>query len=127
MARILIIDDSQDILRLLRLILESAGHTVYDAADGVAGMHIFRKERPELVITDIFMPEQDGLATIRMLRHEFPTVKILAISGGGQFGTLNYLDIAETLGADAVLSKPFTSEALLAILQNLGESADLFN
>ena len=119
MVRILIIDDNKDILDLLRLMLESTGYSVYEAADGKAGMRLVRQERPELVITDIFMPEQDGLETIRMLRREFPTIKIIAMSGGGQSGLLSYLEIARKLGADRALGKPLMKETLLATLQEL--------
>lgn len=127
MARVLIIDDNKDILHMLRLILESAGHTVYEATHGEAGIRVFRQERPEIVITDIFMPVQDGLETICILKREFPTVKIVAISGGGQSGRLEYLEVARKIGADRVLAKPFSKAVLLEALQDLGESAGLFN
>jgi CheY-like chemotaxis protein len=107
--------------------LESEGYTVYEAADGAEGMRLFRQKRPVFVITDIFMPEQDGLETIRMLKCEFPSVKIVAISGGGRNGMLSYLEITRTFGADLILSKPFTKTALLTALQKLGEESDLPN
>jgi CheY-like chemotaxis protein len=127
MARILIIDDDESMRYLLRQMLEPEGYTVFEAADGAAGLRLVRQERPELVMTDIFMPEQDGLETILMLKREFPTVKIVVMSAGGRYGMLSYLEMARKLGADLVLKKPFTKEALLAILQNSGESAGLLN
>ena len=127
MARILIIDDDEAMRYLLYRMLTSVGYTVYEAANGAAGMRLVRQERPELVITDIFMPEQDGLETICMLKREFPTIKIVAMSGGGESGTLSYLEMTRKLGADLVLGKPLTKEDLLATLQKLGESTDVLN
>jgi CheY-like chemotaxis protein len=127
MARILIIDDEESMRYLLRRMLESEGYTVYEAADGAEGMRLFRQKRPVFVITDIFMPEQDGLETIRMLKCEFPSVKIVAISGGGRNGLLSYLEITRQFGADRILSKPFSKNVLLAILQELAEGNDLIN
>ena len=127
MARILIIDDDEAMRYLLRQILTSAGYDVCEAADGAAGARLFRQERPELVITDIFMPEQDGIETILALKREFPTVKIIAISGGGQNGDLNYLAMTRTLGADRVLRKPFTHQELLTIVQELSEKSEISN
>jgi CheY-like chemotaxis protein len=119
MARILIIDDDESMLYLLRQILECAGHEVLEATDGAVGARLFRQERPEIVITDIFMPEQDGLETILTLKREFPTVKIIAISGGGQIGDLSYLEMTRKFGADRVLRKPFTPQAMLTTIQEL--------
>jgi CheY-like chemotaxis protein len=127
MAQILIIDDDEAMRYLLREMLEPEGYTVYEAANGAEGMRLFRQERPEFVITDVFMPEQDGLETIRMLKREFPTVKIVAMSGGGASGTLSYLEVTRTFGADRILRKPFLKGSLLATLQELGEESDLFD
>ena len=121
MARILIIDDDRDMLYTLRQILTCAGHEVLEASDGAAGLRLFRQERPEFVITDIFMPEQDGLETILTLKSEFPTVKIIAISGGGQIGNLSYLEMAGPFGAERLLCKPFTRQDLLSAIQELAE------
>ena len=119
MTRILIIDDEMSILFLLHEILESAGHTVHEAADGAAGLRLFRQLRHELVITDIFMPEQDGLEVILALKREFPGVKIIAISGGDMM----FLPMSKTFGADRILPKPFPRQKLLATVQELSEEA----
>lgn len=119
MARILIIDDDANVRYTLRQMLESAEHEVFEAPDGAAGVSLFRQKRPELVITDIFMPERDGLETILTLKSEFPTVKIIAISGGGQLGNLSYLEMARAFGAERVLVKPFIRQDLLTAIQEL--------
>src|SRR5690606_36148924 len=90
-ASILIIDDDGSIRRVLRTSLERAGHTVEEAKNGAIGMALYREAPVDLVITDLFMPDQDGIETIQQLRDEFPDATILAISGGavgGPVGTL---------------------------------------
>ena len=119
MARILIIDDDVKFLKMFRQILERAGHEVMEASDGRLGAKIFRQERPELIITDIFMPEQEGIETIIELKREFPMVKIIAMSGGGRKGNLDILTMAETLGADRSLSKPFERQEMLDAIEEL--------
>jgi CheY-like chemotaxis protein len=119
MARILIIDDDADALYALREILEDAGYEVIEALDGTIGLRVLRQQRPQLVITDIFMPEQDGLETISALKQEFPMVKTIAISGGGQQGDLSYLAVAKAFGADEVFSKPIDRQTLLDAIQQL--------
>ena len=101
---------------LVREILEQAGYRVIEAPDGKAGMRAFRDHRPNLVITDLFMPEQEGIQTIRELRAEAPDTKILAISGGGTFGFSNVLAGLEHLGADGTLRKPFHRRELLSTI-----------
>jgi DNA-binding response OmpR family regulator len=113
MARILVMDDEAPIRVMLRQILEAEGHTVVDAPDGYAGMHLFRDAPADLVITDIFMPYKEGIETIVELRKNFPQTKVLAISGGGQMGTLDFLPAARQLGAHEVLYKPFEPQELL--------------
>ena len=120
MARILIIDDDVDFLKMLRQMLEHAGHTVIDAPNGMVGAKLFREERPELMITDIFMPEQEGIQTIMELKREFPTMRIIAMSGGGgRKGSFGVLERAEILGADRSLSKPFARQEMLKAIREL--------
>jgi CheY-like chemotaxis protein len=119
MARILVIDDEAPIRDIMRQTLERAGHEVADAGDGRQGMVQLRKQPVDLVITDILMPEQEGIETIRMLRKEFPQVKILAISGGGKTGKLNVLPVAQTFGAHRTLAKPFERKDLLDAVSTL--------
>jgi len=119
MARILIIDDDMKFLKVLRLMLERAGHEVVEAPNGKIGVKLFRENRTELVITDIFMPEKEGIGTIRELKREFPMVKIIAISGGGRKGEFGFLGMAEILGADRSISKPFERQEMLEAIQEL--------
>jgi len=122
MARMLIIDDDAYTRYAVRQFLECAGHTVIEAADGKAGMCLFRQGLPDVVITDIFMPEQDGLEIILALKREYPSVKIIAISGGGDMGDLQYLGMSRVFGAERVLCKPFTQQELLTTIQEISNS-----
>ena len=115
MAEILIIDDDAFMRRLLVRILTGAGHRVREAADGRAGLALYREARPDLVITDILMPEQDGIETICTLRDEGSAPPILAISGSEEL----YLRFAAKLGASARLAKPFMPAQLLAMVADL--------
>src|SRR2546426_3076772 len=113
MARILVIDDDGQVRGALRRILERAGHTVLDVADGAAGICVHREGPADLIITDIFMPAPDGLETIRDLRREFPEVKIIALSGGDRTGTVDLRKEAKLFGASRALRKPFEPTDLL--------------
>ncbi len=113
MANILIVDDDSQIRSLFRRILEAEGYEVSEAADGKEGAQRFRDWPPDLVLMDIFMPEQEGLETIRELRWDFPDVKIIAISGGGMSGRMEPLEVAEKFGAALSLKKPISREQLL--------------
>jgi CheY-like chemotaxis protein len=117
MAAILVIDDEAPMRRLIRRLLRREGHVVHEAEDGRQGLKLFRQLRPALVISDIVMPEGEGIETIRQIRQEAPETPILAISGGS-FRAL-YLRAADNLGATASLEKPFKSEDLLAAVEEL--------
>ena len=122
MRRILIIDDDDEFRHILRKTLERAGYEITEAADGREGMKLFREAPTELVITDILMPEQDGVETVIELRREFADARIIAISGGGQIDSKKYLKMAERLGVTHTFSKPFKrGELLQAIQELLGE------
>jgi len=82
----------------------------------VRGVRIFRSERPDLVITDIIMPEKEGLETIREIRGQRPDAKIIAISGGARIGNMDFLDIAGKLGASEIISKPFDPSDLIKLV-----------
>ena len=116
-ARCLIIEDDAAVRQLLRLCLEEAGYDVKEATTGRDGTREFRKTPIDLVITDIFMPDCDGLDVIRRLRRLHPSLKILAISGGS--GTMDYLREATALGATRVLYKPFVMPTLLRTVGDL--------
>ena len=107
---VLIIEDDAAIRQLLRFSLEEAGYMVREAPNGRKGLHAFRQAPPDLVITDIFMPDRDGLEVIESLQRTDPTPKILAISGAS--GTMDYLKAAKAAGAVCVLRKPFTMSAV---------------
>jgi len=115
MAGILIIDDDPDTRDLLKTTLEAAGHQVTSASDGAQGMQAYRTQKMDLVITDLYMPGQEGLETIKQLRMEFPEARIVAISGKPAGSTM--LTVAQRLGANGVLHKPFTQEELLHVVE----------
>jgi CheY-like chemotaxis protein len=113
MARILVIDDDADMRALLEQTLKSAGHEVALAADGAEGVAQYRTNPADLVITDLYMPNQEGLETITKLRLHYPGIKIIAMSGRTAATTM--LAIAEKLGAVEVLQKPFATVEVLAV------------
>ncbi len=118
MARILIIEDDDLLRTLLVQTLTHSGHTVYQAADGRQGCDLFLATSPDLVLTDIIMPGQEGIETIVKLRHQQPRVAIIAMSGGATHSKF-YLDIAAKLGARRILAKPFTPEELSSIINEV--------
>jgi CheY-like chemotaxis protein len=118
-TRILVIDDEEQPRRMLRSVLERAGYEVIEARDGNEGLQRFREAPTDVIITDLLMPEKEGLETIMDARREFPEVKIIAMSGGGRAGNLNFLEIARRLGAQRTLSKPFELQVLLAAVREL--------
>jgi CheY-like chemotaxis protein len=120
-ATILLVDDDEGVRTLLHKALVAAGHEVEDAWNGDIALAAYRREPRDLVITDLVMPEKDGLETIMALRRLNPAVKIIAMSGGGRalgLGQL-YLDTASTFGAHRILAKPFTSTALLTAVSEV--------
>jgi CheY-like chemotaxis protein len=119
MASVLIIDDDAGIRRVLRSALERSGHSVDEAGDGAEGVQHYRAAPADLVITDLFMPDQDGIETIQQLRDEFPACRILAISGGAVTGASAVLTDAKMLGANATLAKPFSIEELTRAVTGL--------
>ncbi len=121
--RILVIDDDEQMRILLRQVMEWAGYEVIEAEDGRDGMMKQRKHKADLVITDLIMPEQEGLETITSLKKEFPHVKIIAISGGGRIGPEAYLPAAQELGADKIFSKPFDVRKLASEVKELLDNA----
>jgi DNA-binding response OmpR family regulator len=117
MADILVIDDDAQMRRLVARVLKASGHTVHEADNGRAGLELFFKIRPALVITDIVMPDGEGIEVITSLRRATSVLPILAISGSGR--NLIYLRIARGLGATAGLEKPFHVDELRAAVENL--------
>ena len=119
MAKILVIDDDRMVRDTLKIILSAAGHEVRLAEDGNKGMQAFGKFAPDLVITDILMPEKEGMETIRELREQRPDVPIIAISGGGRVGNMSFLKVAERFGANRTITKPFEPEHIVATVAEL--------
>jgi CheY-like chemotaxis protein len=117
MARILFIDDDLAVLALAGNVLAAGGHRATLAVNGRAGMDAYRRDLFELVVTDIFMPEQDGIETIEQIRRTMRGTPILAISGSHRGG--EYLRAASALGANETLEKPFTSGQLIDAVDRL--------
>jgi DNA-binding response OmpR family regulator len=112
-AHILVIDDDSDLCITMQEMLQAEGHKVSVTADGEQGIKLQRKQPASLLITDIFMPNKEGIETIRDFREEFPNVPIIAMSGGGRLNRPGILFTAQDLGADAILRKPFGMSDLL--------------
>jgi two-component system, chemotaxis family, chemotaxis protein CheY len=114
--RILLVDDDELLRGGLHQILVRAGYDVNDASNGKVAVREYRRQRCDVVIMDIVMPDEEGLGAIKELRRLDPTVKIIAISGGGLGKAGDYLGIARMLGAMRTLAKPFEPEVLLAMI-----------
>ena len=124
MAHILVIDDDSTILDMLQQILEREGYNVVKALNGKEAIKIYREKPTDLIITDIIMPEKEGIETIRELIKGYPNIKIIAISGGGYLlGAEDYLHMAKLLGAQGTLTKPIEREKLLKTVRGLLEKA----
>ena len=119
MAKILVFDDEPSILLMLKKMLEKAGHEVDTALNGREGMELFEKNKPDLLITDIIMPEKEGLETILQLRKKYPELKIIAISGGGRIGPGGYLPSAKLFGADMIFQKPLIQKEFMQAVSSL--------
>ena len=116
---VLLIDDNSQVRQTVRHILESWKLNVIEAADGKIGLALFCSHKPEFVITDIVMPEMDGIETIRKMRAIDPQAKIIAMSGGGDDKYPDPLALATELGAIAVLEKPFRRLQLRAAVDEV--------
>ena len=119
MATILIIDDDAAVRHMVRRALERNGYHIIEARDGAEGMALCRSAAIDLVITDLYMPRQDGIETIQQLRDEFPDTRIIAMSGGASVAAEGPLLDAEMFGADLTLAKPFTMDRLSSAVHSL--------
>src|SRR6185437_14694121 len=124
MQKILVIDDNLVVRNTIVQILESEGYEVISAEDGRRGLYVFRNEHPDLVVTDIIMPEKEGIETIRDIRGEVPDAKIIAISGGGRIGNTDFLKIARQLGASDIVAKPLDPDHFLHLHRHLARPSD---
>ncbi len=123
MKKILVIEDNAIVRNTMMRILQAAGYDVVTANDGLEGVSLFRQEMPDLVISDIIMPQQEGIGTIRQILAESPATKIIAISGGGRIGNTDFLQIARKMGAVDALPKPFDPDDLLGRIDNCLKAA----
>lgn len=121
-ARILVVDDEESLRRLLRRTLEGSGHQVTEAGDGQTALEVLKDSPADLVITDLYMPNTDGLELILKLRAFSPGLKVIALSGGSQFKRMDTLSIAEQMGAYAAIRKPLDLESLLETVRRALDS-----
>lgn len=119
MARILIVDDEELVRYTMREILEECGHEVTEAKNGNECLALQKSTPFDLVITDIIMPEKEGIETIIELKRDYPELKVLAFSGGGRTRHFDYLEKAKEHGADEILPKPFTEKTIMALVDSL--------
>jgi DNA-binding NtrC family response regulator len=119
MAKILVIEDDASFRSVLVQMLTRAGYDVRQAGDGNQAVEVCTDFNPDLVLTDIIMPDKEGLETIQDLLALNPNLKIIAMSGGGKFGPDSYLPLAQKLGAKASLQKPFMREELISTIEDV--------
>ena len=119
MARVVVIDDNPAILDILSKVLTREGHEVVVAADGAAGEARVAEAPTDLVVTDIIMPNREGLETIIELKRRQPDLRIIAMSGGGRMRKLDVLEMAQRIGADRVIEKPLERAVFLAAVREL--------
>jgi len=119
MGKILIIDDEPYILLMLKKMLEKSGHEVDLATNGREGIELFEKEPADMIITDIIMPDKEGLEIILEMKNTYPDLKIIAISGGGRVSPESYLECARHFGATRVFQKPFSRKEIVSAVNEL--------
>jgi len=122
MPGILIVEDDKELREMLKLSLLRRNFTVFEAENGKSAITHFKPLITDLVVTDLIMPEEDGLKVVIKLRELKPSIKIIAISGGGKVGPGSYLNLAKALGADAIYSKPFSINDLITKIEQLLEN-----
>ena len=121
---ILLVDDEEMVRTQIRASLELEGYAVAEASNGREAVDLLRGFKPDLVITDILMPEKEGIETIMEIRQIYPDVRIIAISGGVRTENMDFLKIAKRLGADVALPKPFGRQQLLSIVREMLDAGD---
>jgi CheY-like chemotaxis protein len=122
MPGVLIVEDDNELREMLKLSLNRRKITVLEATNGKEAIAHFKPSVTDLIVTDLIMPEEDGLKVIMTLRGIKPSLKVIAISGGGKAGPGSYLNMAKVLGADAVYSKPFSINDLISKIEELLKS-----
>ncbi|HEY1722969.1 MAG TPA: response regulator [Magnetospirillaceae bacterium] len=116
MAQILIADDDILIRATMQKLLTKAGHVIFEAANGIEAEEVIARTNVDLVITDVIMPDKEGLMLVRDLKKRSPQLLIIAMSGGGRVGAFSFLETATQFGADAVLRKPFRGGELIELV-----------
>jgi DNA-binding response OmpR family regulator len=119
MPGILLVEDEKELREMLKISLVRRKFTVFEADNGKEAIIHFKPSMIDLVVTDLIMPDEDGLKVIIKLREIKPSIKIIAISGGGKAGPGSYLHLAKALGADAIYSKPFSINELIFRIEEL--------
>lgn len=119
MNRILLVDDNLDLRRMVKEALELEGFSVQEAANGCEALELQRRRPFRILVTDIFMPDADGMETIDRFRKEFPDTKIVVISGDARVARRDYLATAKLIGADVALPKPFAPDELIKAMRSL--------
>ena len=119
MYKILVIDDDPSIREMLVEVLGDAGYGVEAASDGIEALRMIKASPPDLIVTDIIMPEQDGVGVMLQLAKEHPNIKTIAISGGGRISPESYLYMAEKFGAVKTFTKPFYINDFLDAVKDL--------
>lgn len=122
MHRILVIEDDRSVQTLFEQLLEGEGFSVSLASNGREGLHLAREQMPDLVITDIMMPEMDGLEVIQAIQKMNPILPIIAISGGMRDIPINFLSHAQRFGACRIFEKPVSLSAILSTIKELLEA-----
>ena len=123
MALAVVIDDDAQVRCLIAMMLKRAGYEVAQAKDGGEGIALCSSLDPEVIVTDIFMPRQDGIDVLREVKARAKQPRVVAISGGSPRLQLDFLNVAEKMGADAVIQKPFTPSQLLQAVTGNPQSA----
>jgi YesN/AraC family two-component response regulator len=116
---LLIVNDDPQILKMLHQILEHEGYDVNEAPNGNQALRLYWENPADLIITDIIMPEKDGIEIIIKLKRDYPDVKIIAISGGGRIDSELYLDMAKKLGVQRTFAKPVERKQLLNAVRDI--------
>jgi CheY-like chemotaxis protein len=118
-SKILVIDDDELVRLTLTRLLQKVGYDVLQAKNGVAGIEIYKQSRPDIVLTDMLMPDKEGLETISELKRLNPDAKIIAMSGGGQSQNMTFLQLARKVGAGQTINKPVKPVELFEAIKQL--------
>lgn len=119
MTTVLIADDDDNVRYALSKLLRKAGYDVVEARNGKEACKLLIKAMPDVLVTDIVMPEQDGMGLFNTARELNPSIPVLVVSGGGNVVGLDFLSLAQTMGANATLCKPFDNDEFLSVVANL--------